>query len=176
MESSSKKLATSYGVYLGIALVLVSVLIYAFSLELMTEWYMMVINLVLILVLSIMAVRQAKKIHPGLFSFKSAFATYFLTIFLGLLIATVFSLLLFNVIDPDAAQTLKELTMEKQMAMLENFGVPEAQINEQMAKMEQENTFSLKNVLIGFASQLVLFSLIGLIIALIFREKEPTNV
>ena len=175
MEASSKKLATSYGVYLGIALILVTVLIYAFDISIMTEWYLMAINLLLILVLCILAVSKAKKFNEGLFTFKKAFSVYFLTVLIGLLMATVFSLLLFNVIDPDAAETLKELTMEKQAAMLENFGMSEAQINEAMTEMQKEDTFSLKNVLISFAFQLVFFSVIGLIVALIFREKDPNK-
>tara|TARA_B100001063_G_C16407105_1_gene377682 strand:- start:42 stop:572 length:531 start_codon:yes stop_codon:yes gene_type:complete len=175
MEKSSKKLATSYGVYLGIALILISVLIYAFDISLMTEWYLMLINLILIIILSTMAVKKAKGFSTSLFTFKNAFSIYFLTVLIGLFMATVFSLLLFNVIDPEAAETLKELTIEKQAAMFENFGMTEAQINEAVLQMEKEDTFSLKNIAISFASQLVFFSIIGLIIALIFREKDTTN-
>lgn len=176
MEKTSKKLATSYGVYLGLALILITVLIYAFDLSMMTEWYLMVINFVLILALSIMALKKAKSSSTSLFSFKNAFGTYFLTVFVGLLIATIFSLILFNIVDPEAAETLKELSMEKQAEMFENFGMTEAQINEAMVKMQEEETFSLKNVAISFAAQLVFFSVIGLIIALIFREKDSTKV
>ncbi|MFV8226011.1 DUF4199 domain-containing protein [Christiangramia aquimixticola] len=175
MEQSSKKLATSYGVYLGISLILITVLIYAFDISLMTEWYLMVLNLILILVLGTMAVKKAKTASTTLFTFKNAFSAYFLTVVTGLFIATIFSLILFNLIDPEAAETLKELSMEKQVEMLENFGMTEAQINEAMIKMQEEETFSIKNVTISFASQLIFFSIIGLIIALIFREKDKTN-
>ncbi|MUP47143.1 DUF4199 domain-containing protein [Gramella sp. BOM4] len=175
MEQSSKKLATSYGLYLGLALILVTVLIYAFDLSLMTEWYLMVLNFILIVVLGSMAVSKSKKASTSLFTFKNAFSAFFLTILIGLVITTVFSLILFNVVDPQAAETLKELTMEKQAEMLESFGMTEAQINEAMVQMEKEETFSLKNIGISLASQLVFFSIIGLIIALIFREKDTTN-
>ncbi|MCM4156525.1 DUF4199 domain-containing protein [Gramella sp. AN32] len=175
MEASSKKLGTSYGVYLGVALILITVIIYAFDISLMTEWYLIAINFILILFLSILAVKKAKKFSETLFSFKEAFSVYFLTIVIGLFIATIFSLILFNVVDPDAAETLKELSMEKQAAMMEKFGMPEDQLNEAMTKIQEEDTFSIKNIAISFASQLVFFSIIGLIIALIFREKEPTH-
>lgn len=175
MEQSTKKLATSYGIYLGIALILITVLIYAFDISLMTEWYLMVINLILILVLGTMAVKKAKAAYSGLFTFKEAFSSYFLTIVIALFLATIFSLILFNLIDPEAAVTLKELTMEKQAAMFENFGMTEAQINEAMVEVQNQDAFSIKNVGISFATQLVFFSIIGLIIALIFREKDTTN-
>lgn len=175
MEQSTKKLATSYGLYLGLALILISVLVYAFDISLMTEWYFNVSIYLIILVLATMAVSKAKKFNTGLFTFKEAFSSYFVTVLIGMILSTIFSLLLFNVIDPDASTTLQELTMDKQAEMFEKFGMTEAQINEAMVKMQGENFFSFKNVLISLAVQLVIFSIIGLIIALIFREKDTTN-
>jgi len=175
MEQSSKKLGTSYGIYLGLALILITVLIYAFDISLMAEWYLTVINLSLVIVLGTMAVKKSKAACTTLFTFKEAFSPYFLTVFIGLLLATIFSLILFNVIDPQAAETLKQITMEKQAAMFENFGMTEAQINEAMIEVQNQETFSLKNLALSFGIQLIIFSIIGLIIALIFREKDTTN-
>ncbi|CAL66036.1 DUF4199 domain-containing protein [Christiangramia forsetii] len=176
MEQTTKKLATSYGLYLGLALILIAVLVYAFDISLMIEWYYTPIIYLIILAISIMAVSKTKKYYTGIFSFKEAFSAYFLTVLIGLVLSTIFSLILFNVIDPEAAGTIQELTMEKQAEMFEKFGMTEAQINETMLKMQEENFFSLKNVLISVAVQLVIFSIIGLIVALIFREKDTTNV
>ncbi|WP_295179073.1 DUF4199 domain-containing protein [uncultured Christiangramia sp.] len=175
MEQSTKKLATSYGLYLGIALILISVLVYAFDISLMTEWYYTPIVYIIILALAIMAVNKAKKFNTGIFSFKEAFSTYFITVVIGLVLSTLFSVILFNVIDPQAADTLQEITMSKQAEMFEKFGMTEAQINETMTEMQKENFFSFKNVMISLAIQLVIFSIIGLIVALIFREKDKTN-
>lgn len=175
MEQSTKKLATSYGLYLGLALILITVLIYAFDISLMTEWYYTPIVYLIIIVLGTMAVKKAKKFHTGIFSFKEAFTSYFVTILIGLVISTLFSLILFSVIDTDAASTLQEITMEKQAEMFEKFGMTEAQINEAMAEVQKTDFFSFKNIAISLAIQLVIFSIIGLIVALIFREKDPTN-
>ena len=175
MEQSSKKLATSYGVYLGIALLLFTVLVYAIDLSMFTQWYMMFIPFIIILVLAIMAVKKAKIFSNHLFTFKDAFGTYFLTVFIGLLISSIFSFVLFSLIDPQAAETVKELTIETQVEMMEGFGVPESEINKAIEKTQNENSFSLKNIAIGFAVQLAVYSVIGLIIALIFREKEQTH-
>lgn len=175
MEQSTKKLGTSHGIYLGIALILITVLIYAFDVSIMTEWYMFFVNLVLVVTLATMAVKKSKAASTSLFSFKEAFTPYFLTVFIGMLLATVFTLLLFNVIDPEAAETVKELTLEKQAEMLEGFGMTEEQINAGMAEAAKQDTFSLKNIAISFGGQLIFFSIIGLIVALIFREKDKTN-
>ena len=175
MEPSSKKLGTSYGVYLGIALILISVLVYAFDVSLFTEWYMPVLQFLLIIIMGVMAVNKAKKFSQSLFKFKDAFGVYFLTIFIGLLISIIFSYVLFNLVDPQAADIIKELTLEKQVEMFESLGLNEEQINEAITRVQEENNFSLKNLAIGFAIYLAVYSIIGLIVALIFREKEPAH-
>lgn len=175
MESPAKKISTSYGVYLGISLILISVLAYAFDLSLFTKWWFGVALLVFVVIMASMSVSKAKKVSTQLFKFKDAFGSYFLTIFLGTFISLLFGMILFNVVDPQAAETLTELTIESTRKMMEGFGAPEAQINETLQTMQDENQFSILNQLKGYGFQLILYALIGLIVALIFREKEPTN-
>ena len=52
------------------------------------------------------------------------------------------NILLFNVIDPDAAIRLKELTLESTVQMLEKFGTPTSAIKETVDKMKDYNQFS----------------------------------
>jgi len=59
---------------------------------------------------------------------------------------------------------------------MERFGAPEDQINEALRNMQDNNQFSLVNQLKGYAFQLVLYALLGLIVSLIVREKEQVNV
>ncbi|MCG9972656.1 DUF4199 domain-containing protein [Christiangramia crocea] len=176
MEKPAKKISTSYGVYLGLSLILIVVLAYAFDLSLFTKWWFGVSLLAFVVIMASMATSKAKKVSTSLFKFKDAFGAYFLTVFLGTLISLFFGIILFNVIDPEAAETLTELTIETTRDMMEGFGAPEAQINEALQKMQEENQYSLINQLKGYGFQLILYALIGLIVALIFKEKEPTNV
>ncbi len=176
MENSSKKIATAYGIYMGIALILITVLTYVFNLALMTQWWFGIIMLIFIITMSCFAVSKAKKASTTLFTFKSAFGVYMITVFLGSFISLLFSIVLFNFIDPDAAQQITELTMEATRNMMEKFGAPEAEINKQLAAMQESNSYGVLNQLKGYAFQLAFFAVIGLIVALIFREKEKTNV
>ncbi|MCM8570778.1 DUF4199 domain-containing protein [Gramella jeungdoensis] len=176
MENPAKKISTSYGVYLGIGLVLILALAYAFDLSLFTKWWFGVGLLIFVVILASMSTSKAKKVSVSLFKFKDAFAAYFLTVFIGTLISLVFGMILFNIIDTEAAKTLTELTIESTRAMMEGFGAPEEQINEAIQKMQEENQYSLVNQLKGYGFQLILYALIGLIVALVFREKESTNV
>ena len=58
--------------------------------------------------------------------------------------------------------------------MMEGFGAPESEIDKAIAKMESENQFSLSNQIMGLAITLIFYSVIGLLLALIFREKDTT--
>ncbi len=175
MENSLKSIGTKYGVYLGIALILMTVIAYAFNLALFTKWWFGIISFLLLIVISIMAVRDAKKQTSTYFSFKNAFTTFFITILIGSLLATLFSILLFSFIDPEAATAVTELTVEATREMMLNFGTPQAAIDEALADMQADNQFSVLNQLKKFIYSLGFYLIIGLIIALIFREKDPTK-
>lgn len=175
MENSAKKISTSYGIYLGIALILIIVLAYAFDLTLFTEWWFGITILIFVIIMGSMSTSKAKKISTSLFTFKNAFAAYFLTIFIGTFISLLFTILLFNVIDSQAAETLTELTIESTREMMEGFGAQENQINEALMELEGESQYSVMNQLKGYGFQLIMYSVIGLIVALIFREKDTTN-
>ena len=176
MEKSPKSIGATYGVYLGVFMILLTVLAYAFSLELFTKWWYGIFSFLVLLVVSILAVRNAKKHKISYFSFKNAFTTYFITVFVGMLIATAFSILLFTVIDTEAAQVVNEKTIEASRSMMERFGAPEAEINKALAEMESNNQFSVGNQLKRFVYSLGFYLVIGLIIALIFKERNPDKV
>ena len=176
MKNSPKSIGLSYGLYLGIFLILLSTVAYAFNLALLTKWWYGIIGLVVLLTISVLGVRKAKKeISGDYFSFKNAYTTYFLIVLIGTLMATLYSILLFVVIDPEAAETVTELTMEAPRNMMEGFGAPEASIDEALAGMENNNQFTVKNQLKNFAIGLGFYLVVGLIVALIFREKDPNK-
>ena len=175
MEQPAKKISTSYGLYLGLSLILIVVLAYAFDLTLFTEWWFGVSLLVFVIIMASMATSKAKKASVEIFKFKDAFGAYFLTVFIGTFISLLFGILLFNFVDSEAAETLTELTIDSTRDMMENFGAPEAQINETLQKLQEENQYSFLNQLKGYGFQLIMYAVIGLIVALIFREKDPAN-
>lgn len=121
MENPAKKISTSYGVYLGLALILIVVLAYAFDLTLFTKWWFGISLLAFVVIMATMSTSKAKKVSTSLFKFKDAFGAYFLTVFIGTFISLIFGIILFNVIDPDAAETLTELTIESTREMMAGF-------------------------------------------------------
>lgn len=176
MKKSLQAVILPYGVYLGIASILISVLVYVIDLELYSKWYLTLINFIIVLAIGIMAVKKAKSLDTDpYFSFKTAFSAFFIPVMLGSLISIIFTGILFNFIDPEAAVYVQEITMEASRQMMESFGAQPAQIEEALAQQEGNNPFSWKNLAMGFAFTIVLYGILSLIIALIFREKDPNR-
>jgi hypothetical protein len=88
------------------------------------------------------------------------------------LIGTAFNILLFNVIDPSAQDTLKEITLKNTIAMMEKFNSPPAAINDVISKMKDSNPFSTIELLKGSVSSIVFSSIFGLLMAAFFKSKS----
>ncbi|PWH83174.1 DUF4199 domain-containing protein [Algibacter marinivivus] len=173
MEKSLKSIATNYGLYLGVFLALVTVLAYAVKLELLTNMWLGIALLLVIIVFGIICVAKVKQAQNGFATFKESFTSFFITVLIGLLISTVVSFLIFNVIDTDAAETLKQKTIENTVQMMEGFNTPVNVIDETVEKMEAQNQFGIVGILKGLAGQLVIFSIIGLIVAAAMKKNNP---
>ncbi len=174
MENQTKTSAINHGLYLGAFLSLTTVIAYAVSLDLFTKWWWGIGLLIAIIVFGIVSSMKSKSIQNGFISFKEAFSSYFIAIAIGLIISTIVSAIIFNVVDPDAAITLKQKIMDSQVEMMRNFGAPEDAIAETVDKLEaQENMFSIGSILQSLAFQLIGFSIVGLIVALVVKKTDP---
>ena len=173
MEQSVKSSSINYGLYLGLVLSLYTVVCYVVSLETLANFWMTTLGLSLvIIVFGVISVAKSKSLLGGFISFKNAFVSYFLTVLIGLLVSTVVSYVIFNIVDPEAAEELKIIIMENTKSFMERMGTPPDAISEQLAKMDAQES-SIGTQLLQFAQGLIFFSVIGLIVAAIMKKKDP---
>jgi len=170
---SFKKSASNYGLILGGIFAVIMALLYSFSLESLTKWWLGILLFLVALAFGIVSVAKSKSILGGFISFKEAFTSYFITIVIGLGISVLTSILIFNLVDPGAAEYLNEQVLEITRSMMERFGAPEAEIDKALAEMEGKNNYSVGNQLQSFVFQLIFYSVFGLLIALIMKRKDP---
>ena len=116
-------------------------------------------------------VSKTKK-QMGTMTFKEGFTVYFLAALIGTFISKIYEYILFNFIDTEAKETIKEITMKYTAEMMEKFGTPAAAVNEAMQKMAETDNYSIGNVLFGLAIGLVFQAIFGLILAAIFKSKS----
>ncbi|GAA4291579.1 DUF4199 domain-containing protein [Aestuariibaculum suncheonense] len=173
MEKSLKSIATNWGLFLGALLAGITVVAYAVNLNLLIDMWVGIFILIAIIVFGIIAVAKVKQSQDSYASFKEAFTAFFLTVLIGLAISTVVSYLLFNFIDTEAAEILKEKTIERTVEMMKGFNTPADALAKTVEQMESQNQYSIGNVFKGFAGYLVLFSIIGLIVAAAMKKSKP---
>jgi len=173
---SIKKNAINYGLILGVVLAFITTVIYAVKIELLTEWWLGIIMFFIAIAIGFVSVAKSKAILGGFMSFKQAFTSYFITMAVGLLINVVVGILIFVVIDPDAAAFLQERIIEMSRGMMERFGAPEAEIEKALADMEGKNNYSFGSQLQAYLFQLAFYSVFGLLVALIMRKNDPNAI
>jgi len=171
-KDSIKSIATNYGIYLGVLLASLTIIAYAVNLELLTNMWYGIFIMIAIIVFGIISVMKSKNFLNGFISFKQSFTAFFITILVGVLISTVVSYILFNFIDLEAAEVIKEKTIEVTINMLEGLGVPNEAIAEAVEEIEASNQFSIGKIIQGLIGQLVLYSVIGLIVAAVMKRTQ----
>jgi Protein of unknown function (DUF4199) len=168
-----KSIATNYGVYLGGLLSLVTIAIYAININLMVSMWLGIGLLIVVVGFGIVSTAKSKSLFDGFLNFKQAFSSYFITVAIGIAISTAISAILFNFIDPDAAEVIKEKTVEATIAFMEGFSAPPESIAEAVEKLESQNQYGLLNLLKSLAWALLFQSIIGLIVAAIMKKSNP---
>lgn len=125
------------------------------------------------IVLFIVAVAQSRKQLGGYITFKEAFSGFMLTAIIYALLITLFSMVLFNVVDPELAATLKEATIEKSVELLEAMGQSNSEIEKSVAAMEEADNYSVSSQGKSFIFIILGYSILGLIVAAIMKKNKP---
>jgi tetrahydromethanopterin S-methyltransferase subunit B len=175
MEAMRKN-SMNFGVILGLTLVVLTTLMYAIDINTFTSSWAGIVTIVIITGFGAVAASKQKKANGGFLSFKESFTCFFITVVLGVFISTLYSILLFNFIDPEAKTVIMENLIKKTIGMMEKFGAKPADINAMSQEMQKTDSFGLWGQLKGFLFNIILYSIIGLITALIVRRERPQSI
>ena len=172
MEPTPKSIAVNNGLYLGGILALISVLIYAVNLDLFTEWWLGIILFIVVVVYGVFSSIKSRTSLGGFISFKQAFTSYFITIAIGTLIATIVGIAIFTFIDPEAATYLNEQILLLTKQTMERFGMPQEAMQAALYEAAKKDNFSLGMQSQAFVFRLAFYAVIGLIVALIVKKTN----
>lgn len=171
MNEIIKKNGISYGIITGVVSALITTAIYSINLNLFTAWWVSLLNIVFYITIGVILLSKTKKELKGIFPFKDAFTTYFISAVVGILISVVFNIILFNIIDPSAKESIKEVSIKYAVEMMEKFGTPSSAINEAISKMQESDPYAPIELLKGSLFYIVIGALFALLLALIFKSK-----
>ncbi|WP_348798962.1 DUF4199 domain-containing protein [Flavobacterium adhaerens] len=170
-----KRNGVTFGVTIGIISSLITATIYAIDINLFLSGWLGAAIIGFYLIICIVLLVKTKKDLNGVMPFKDAFTTYFIAVLIGIIISTLFNIVLFNFIDPSAKDTLKELTAKYTIEMMQKFGTPESAIKEAVAKLKESNPYSIIELAKGAIYSIVFSSILGLILAAFFKSNATSQ-
>lgn len=182
MEENSKNAtptllnhALKHGAILGIISIVLTLLLYVIDYTLMVNWKVGLVLSAVLIGYVIYAGIDYRKELGGFMSFGKAFQHGFIMFAVSGLLSTVFSLVLYNVVDTELPAKLTETTIESTTEMMEGFGMPEDKLEEAMekARKDAEDRFTVAGTFKGYAIGLIIFAVFALITGAIVKRKEP---
>ena len=172
MTQKIKRTGTLIGLVLATILIAITSYIYFIDLKLYTSIVFGSLKLLTIIIFGIISIVLSKNILGGTITFKEAFSSYFLTIFIGNLLSTIYLVIVINFLSIETKNTLKsELINFNNELMLQN-NSSQADINKAIEKSKTYDPFTLSETLRPSFNYLLRDCLIGLLVALIFRNKR----
>lgn len=175
MNDIIKKNGVTFGIILGVYFILRTTIMYSVDLKLFVNGFIGIGDFIVSLILGVIAVSKAKKSLGSFITFKEAFTTYFIAMVIGLSMYTVFNIILFNVIDPGAKDILKQHFMEYALNMMQSLGGGNnsAIIKQSVEQIKNTDTFGPFEQLKGLVISILLYSVVGLIVAAIMKKNKP---
>ncbi len=176
METQARKQALNFGLYMGLSLIVVAAVCYVINVGLLANFWVGLLNLLIVFAFAIFSCYATRKIM-GFPNFKEVFTSYTITVALGLAISTLFTIILFNLIDPGAAEIIKEQSIVEMQSIMERFNAPQTEIDKAILQAQNaDNNFSIGSQAQSYFIFLAIMLLLGLFAALLFRKKDPSNV
>lgn len=168
-----KSKTVRYGFILAIISILVQILVYATNVEWMASVTYSLLSFLLSLILVIYFGLQLRKARGGFASFKEMFSDIFIMLLVAGVIGILFNYVLFNFIDPQLAETLKQAVIKNSQAMFSKIGMSDSEIDTALAEIEKQDMSVTLVKSIQQLGMVVTFSAIGAVILAAILKKKP---
>ncbi len=168
MKSNFMKHAATYGLYIGLALIILTLVDYLMGFYGQNQLFNLIQYAVMIGGIAWATIQYRNKEMGGFISYgQSVSYGVMMSVCFGL-VSVVFTILLMTVIDPGYMGKVMEITSEK---LLEQGAMSEAQIEQMMEMSAKMGPFTLITTFIGGIIGLVVAGLIISLITSIFTKK-----
>lgn len=176
MESNSSTAAIKGGLIVGLIGIIMSMLVYVIDVTLMVDWKFSLVSFGISIFLYVYIGKKFRDEHmEGFMKFGEAFKFTFIAGIIGSILAGAFSILLFNIIDPELPEIITEQVLENTESMLESFGTPAEDMDEALEQVEKDmaGQFSVGGILKGSWAWLLAAAFYALIAGAIIKKSRP---
>ncbi len=176
MESNSSTEAIKGGLIVGLINIILTMVVYTVDIGLMVDWKFSLGSFALSIFLYSYIGKKFRDDHlEGFISFGDAFKFIFIAGIIGAILNGAFSIVLFNLIDPELPEILTEQVMKNTESLMESFGAPSEEMDKALEDLEKDmaGKFTVGGILQGSWAWLLGAGLIGLICGAIIKKKRP---
>ena len=168
--------AVKFGLILGMVGAVINLLLYVIDPTLLVNMWMLLLLLLFVGLVTYGGITYRKEIG-GYIDFGPAYIHGFTVFVVMGAIGLVVNLLMYNVVDPNLADSLTEASVEQARGIAENFGASGDALDEAMenARTDAADRFTNFGLLKGFLFSLIFYAVLSLITALIVRRQEKVS-
>jgi hypothetical protein len=172
MEQTKTNTALVYGVICGVAVIAFTILLYIAG----VEWYtspLAYVGFVIPIVVGFLGGYKQRSLQGGYITFKEALKTVFIIFIISVVLDTIFSYILLNIIDVPFREAIMQEAAIKMEKFLVKMGSSQEAIDKAMADFDNPANFSPGKILLGVFFRLIGWFIVALIIAAIVKKKRP---
>jgi hypothetical protein len=164
-----------YGVYNALAGIFIQLV--SFYVLPVNIWMQMLVGIIVMIVFFYLAGKAEKEDNGGILSYKKALSTTFLTGFTGLVIGTLFMIILVHLIDPSLIEKLTAMSVDAARSMMEKFGMPEDQMAAALEKAEEDaaNAFTPLRQLLNIVTGSIMVLIVAAIVSIFIKKEADPN-
>tara|TARA_R110001592_G_scaffold363109_2_gene680371 strand:- start:40796 stop:41380 length:585 start_codon:yes stop_codon:yes gene_type:complete len=158
------------------AYIIIGLVLYILGPDVVTnQWVGLVKGLLLLGVLIYLSMNIRKASPNGFITYKNLFGALFITVAVYSVAALLFDVVLFKFIDPDFMIAVKEKSIENMMDAPWAKNLSDTQMDNIISETEKgfDQAFKAKGLAIAFAMKIIPWTIISLILAAIFKRKQP---
>jgi hypothetical protein len=169
-----KHAARAGGIY-GAAMIALTVLLYIVSVEMLVDWKLLIIIIAISFGFNIYYGIDYRNSVGGYLSYGQAFIHGVVLLAVCGVVASIFSIILYNVIDTDLPARLTKISLEKTEEMLAGFGMPQDKLDEALAKAEEDapKRFTTLGIITQFGWNFIFYAIVSVITAIFVKRNPP---
>lgn len=174
MNNLLKNESVKWGLYLGLALSLLSVLHYNFfiSLKLGSNLVFALVMMLLYIIFTTIGAKNKRTAIGGYWSYGMAVSNVLLISFIGSAISAIFYFVYMNYLDVETAQKVYDIQLEQMNRSLEEY--PSKFVEQSLVEMEKKGPgVTVKETIMGILVSPIIGLLYALIAAIFLKKEKP---
>lgn len=172
-KSFFEKNLVKYGLIGGVVAILIMVILYLVDEKLLANQMVGLISPIVLMAIGVFAAVAQRRDNGGYISYGEAVGTSIGSFMIALVISTLFSFLLYMVIDTSLLGMIREAQVEQMDAMLDKGNMSQEQYDQSIRYIEEMGTGMM---IFGWSMAVIVAGVIALIVFLIssiFVRREP---